>query len=157
MSDPSNTEWWFYHLERTTLEQAAGPLLTKCLERGWRVLTVSSNAHRRAALDEALWTFSDGSFLPHGREEAEGLDASEQPVLLIDRPENLNAASVCLLLDGTQLDDDAPYERCMVMFDDGDRQARDIARQQYKTAKDGGKTVRYFQQTGRGGWKEMGK
>ena len=157
MSQEPATEWWFYHLERTTLEQAAGPLLTKCLERGWRVLAISSDAHRRAALDEALWTFSDGSFLPHGREEAEGLEPADQPVLLIDRPENLNAASVCLLLDGATLDEDASYERCMVMFDDGDRPTRDTARKQYKAAKDAGKTVRYFQQTGRGGWKEMGR
>ena len=47
-------EWWFYHLSRTTLEQAAGPLLEKCLERGWRVLAVSPNAKRRADLDAAL-------------------------------------------------------------------------------------------------------
>ena len=64
MSD--GPEWWFYHLERSGPERAAGPLLEKCLERGWRVLAVSSDERRRAALDEALWTYSDESFLRGG-------------------------------------------------------------------------------------------
>ncbi|MEM1148491.1 MAG: DNA polymerase III subunit chi, partial [Pseudomonadota bacterium] len=41
MSEPAAPEWWFYHLQRTTLERAVGPLLEKCLERGWRVLAIS--------------------------------------------------------------------------------------------------------------------
>ena len=54
MSEAQKPEWWFYHLQRTTLERAVGPLLEKCLERGWRVLAVSPDTTRRAALDEAL-------------------------------------------------------------------------------------------------------
>ena len=157
MADTPAPEWWFYHLERTTLEQAAGPLLEKCLERGWRVLAVSGRPERRAALDEALWTYSDSSFLPHGRVEAEGLGPADQPVLISGTSENLNAASACLLMDGSEVPVDAPYERCMVMFDGGDQATRDLARQQFKAAKDAGHAVRYFQQTGRGGWKEAGK
>ncbi|MEO1405443.1 MAG: DNA polymerase III subunit chi [Pseudomonadota bacterium] len=150
-------EWWFYHLERTTLEHAVGPLLEKCLERGWRVLAVSERPERRAALDEALWTYADGSFLAHGRVEAEGLDPADQPVLISDKTDNLNEAAACLLMDGAEVPTDAMFERCMVMFDGGDGATRDLARQQFKAAKDAGHTVRYFQQTGRGGWKEAGK
>ncbi|MEM7004908.1 MAG: DNA polymerase III subunit chi [Pseudomonadota bacterium] len=157
MPESDRPEWWFYHLERTTLEQAVGPLLEKCLERGWRVLAVSERPERRAALDEALWTYTDGSFLPHGRAEAEGLDPSDQPVLISEKPENINGSSACLLMDGVDLPVDAAFERCMVMFDGGDKSTRDLARQQFKVAKDAGQTVRYFQQTGRGGWKEAGK
>jgi len=157
MSDASRPEWWFYHLERTTLEQAAGPLLEKCLERGWRVLAISARPERRAALDEALWTYSDSSFLPHGRVEAEGLDPAAQPVLISESPTNQNDASVCLLMDGADMPVDAPFERCMVMFDGGDQATRDKARAQFKTAKDADHTVRYFQQSGNGGWKEAGK
>ncbi|HPF24221.1 MAG TPA: DNA polymerase III subunit chi, partial [Hyphomonas sp.] len=56
MGEAPKPEWWFYHLSRTTLEQAAAPLMSKCLEAGWRVLAVSPSADRRAALDAALWT-----------------------------------------------------------------------------------------------------
>lgn len=148
-------EWWFYHLSRSTLEQAVGPLLEKCLERGWRVLAVSPDAVRRAALDEALWTYNDESFLPHGQAEAEGLDPAAQPVLISAKTDNQNGAAVALLMDGTDLPANAPYTRCMVMFDDGDTAARQTARNQYKAAKDAGLSARYFQQGPRG-WQEAG-
>ena len=156
MTDALQPEWWFYHLQRTTLERAVGPLLEKCLDRGWRVLAVSSDATRRAALDEALWTYDDQSFLPHGQAEAEGLQPADQPVLISSQLENANSAAVALLMDGAELPVDAPFERCMVMFDDGDGPTRQKAREQFKAAKDAGLTARYFQQSGRG-WQEAGK
>ena len=149
-------EWWFYHLSRTSLEQAVGPLLEKCMERGWRVLAVSPDPIRRGALDQALWTFSDESFLGHGQVEAEGLDPAAQPILITGKAENSNNAAVALLMDGTALEVAAPYERCMVMFDDGDSATRQKAREQFKAAKDAGLTARYFQQGPRG-WMEAGK
>ncbi len=156
MSQSAAPEWWFYHLEKTTLEQAAGPLLSKCLERGWRVLAVSPHAERRAALDSALWTYDDQSFLPHGQAEAKGLDPARQPVLLSENLDNANGAQALFLMDGVEAPVDAPFERCMVMFDGGDQATRAAARAQFKAAKDAGLVCRYFQQTGRGGWKEAG-
>ena len=156
MSDAPKPEWWFYHLQRTTLERAVGPLLEKCLERGWRVLAISPDAARRAALDEALWTYDDQSFLPHGQAEAEGLVPEAQPVLISGSIENQNHAAVALLMDGVDLPVNAQFERCMVMFDDGDGATRQKARDQFKAAKDAGLSARYFQQSGRG-WKEAGK
>jgi DNA polymerase-3 subunit chi len=156
MSEAQKPEWWFYHLQRTTLERAVGPLLEKCLERGWRVLAVSPDITRRAALDEALWTYDDQSFLPHGQAEAEGLEPGQQPILISGEAENLNAAAVALLMDGVDLPPDADFERCMVMFDDGDQATRQKAREQFKAAKDAGLSARYFQQAGRG-WKEAGQ
>lgn len=157
MAEPAaKPEWWFYHLQRTSLERAVGPLLEKCLERGWRVLAVSPNATRRGALDEALWTYDDKSFLPHGQVEAAGLEPADQPILISDKSDNLNEAAVALLLDGTPLAVDAPFARCMVMFDDGDAAARQTARDQFKAAKDAGLTARYFQQSANG-WTEAGK
>ncbi|MEL6828951.1 MAG: DNA polymerase III subunit chi [Pseudomonadota bacterium] len=154
-ADRTQTEWWFYHLQTTTLERAAGPLLEKCLQRGWRVLAISQNAARRASLDEALWTYDDESFLPHGQADAAGLQPELQPVLISADTQNQNQASVALLIDGAELPVAAQFERCMVMFDDGDGAARQKAREQFKAAKDAGLIARYFQQQGRG-WKEAG-
>lgn len=152
----SGPEWWFYHLERAQPERAAGPLLEKCLEKGWRVLAVSPSQARRAALDEALWTFSDSSFLPHGQAEAAGLDPARQPVLIAPEPDNANGADALLLLDGAQVPPDARFQRCMVMFDGADSATRTRARDQFKAAREAGLTCRYFQQTRSGGWKEAG-
>jgi DNA polymerase-3 subunit chi len=90
MTQTTGPDWYFYHLERSPLEQAAGPLMAKCLEAGWRVLAVSPDAGRRAALDALLWTADPSSFLPHGQAEAPGLDAARQPILLAETINNLN-------------------------------------------------------------------
>lgn len=148
-ADPAGGEWWFYHLERTSLEAALGPLLEKCLERDWRVLIVA-DAQRLPDLDAALWTWKDDSFLPHGRDDAM---PAEQPILLSSGPEPLNGAQVVVLLDGATADA-SRFERCMVMFDDRDQTARSAARAQFKAAKDAGQAVRYFQQNERGGWEQ---
>ena len=77
-------------------------------------------------------------------------------MLISESTENLNQAAVALLMDGAEMPVDAVYERCMVMFDDGDAPVRGKARQLYKAASDAGLTTRYFQQTEQGGWKEAG-
>ena len=156
MTEAPKPEWWFYHLSRTTLEQAAAPLMSKCLEAGWRVLAVSPSADRRAALDAALWTYDDASFLPHGQAEAPGLDPKRQPVLISSKADNANEAAALFLMDGVKVPVDAPYTRCMMMFDDGDTEARGAAREVFKAAKDAGLVTRYFQQTGKGALKEAG-
>lgn len=156
MSQPAAPEWWFYHLSRTALEEAAAPLMQKCLEAGWRVLAVSPRAERLAKLDAVLWIFDDNSFLPHGQADAPGLDAARQPVLLAGKLDNANKAEALVLMDGTEAPIDAPFRRCMVMFEDADQPSRNKARAQYKAARDAGLTTRYFQQTPRGGWQEAG-
>ena len=156
MSKPAPPEWWFYHLSRTALEEAAAPLLQKCLEVGWRVLAVSPRAERLAKLDAVLWTFDDASFLPHGQADAPGLDVARQPVLLSAKLANANNADALMLMDGTEAPVDAAFKRCMVMFEDSDTGTRNKARGQFKAAKDAGLVTRYFQQTDRGGWKEAG-
>lgn len=157
MAEPAQPEWWFYHLERSRPEQAAGPLLAKCLEKGWRVLAVSAHPQRRQALNEALWTYDEQSFLPHGHTGDDGIDPSRQPILISGEVANLNGAEALFLLDGVEQPPSIAFARCMVMFDGADEPARAIARAQFKAAKDAGLTCRYFQQTPKGGWKEAGR
>lgn len=56
----------FYHLERQSLESALPLLVEKSLERGWRVVVRAGSAERLDAIDTALWTYREDSFLPHG-------------------------------------------------------------------------------------------
>ncbi len=156
MADTPAPEWWFYHLSRTGLEQAAPPLMQKCLEAGWRVLAVSPDVKRRAQLDKALWTYDKSAFLPHGDADAPGLEASRQPILLSAKLDNVNDAKALVLMDGVEAPVDAAFTRCMVMFEDQNGQARSTARKQFKAAKDAGLSCRYFQQTESGSWKEAG-
>ncbi|MAT34480.1 MAG: DNA polymerase III subunit chi [Ponticaulis sp.] len=146
-------EWWFYHLERPPLAAALAPLFEKCLERGWRVLVSSDDSHALDEIDAELWNWRDDSFLPHGRD---GELAEQQPVLLTTGEKNLNNAKILVLLGGKDCGrHDPPYERVMVVFEDGDGAARGMARTQYKRAKDQSAPVRYFRQTSSGGWQEQ--
>jgi len=141
-------EWWFYHIERGSLDAAIAPLIEKCLERKWRVV-VAGHEETVERLDRALWTWRDESFVPHGRART---DAAKHPVLLSTEAVPANGAQVAVLLDGSDADA-ALFERVMVVFDGEDEMARSKARQQYKAALDGGAPARYFQQE-RGGWAE---
>lgn len=145
-------EWWFYHIEHTTLDAAIAPLIEKCLERRWRVVVIGHEPTLER-LDQSLWTWRDDSFLPHGRARS---DPANQPVLLSAEGQPTNGAKVALLLDGSDAASEL-FERCMVVFDGGDETARAKARQQYKAALDSGGAARYFQQERGGGWKEFGK
>lgn len=146
----AKTEWWFYHIEHTSLDAAIAPLIEKCLDRKWRVLVVA-HAETLERLDRALWTFREDSFLPHGRATK---DAAKHPVLLSTEADPANGAKVALLLDGSDAEA-LLFERCMVVFDGKDETARSKARQQFKAASDGGATARYFQQERGGAWKEF--
>ena len=142
-------EWWFYHIEHTSLDAAIAPLIEKCLERKWRVVVVGHD-DTLERLNKTLWSFREDSFLPHGRART---DADKHPVLLSTEAVATNGAKVALLLDGSDVAD-ASFERVMVVFDGGDETARAKARQQYKAATDGG-AARYFQQERGGAWKEF--
>lgn len=145
----SQAEWWFYHLERGSLEAALGPLVEKCLQRRWRVLIVA-DPQRLRDIDAALWTWKDDSFIPHGQD----MDAPQsQPVLISSRAEAQNGAGVLILLDGAEPEGGA-FERIMVVFSGGDEATRNKARTQFKAAREAGSIVRYFQQTSSGGWSE---
>lgn len=142
-------EWWFYHIEHTSLDAAIAPLIEKCLERKWRVVVVGHD-DTLERLNKTLWSFREDSFLPHGRART---DADKHPVLLSTEAVATNGAKVALLLDGSDVGEET-FERIMVVFDGSDETARAKARQQYKAATDGG-AARYFQQERGGTWKEF--
>ena len=143
-------EVWFYHLERTGLDQALPELLEKTLARGWRALVRCAGRDRLEHLDGWLWTYRDDSFLPHGT--AETPEAARQPVLLTTAAENANAAQAVFLIDGA----DAPaldgYERCVILFDGRDAEALAAARAHWREVKAQGRPASYWRQSEEGAW-----
>ncbi len=147
-------ELWFYHLERSDIEQALPPLLEKCLQRGWRALVRGGNSERLDALDATLWTYRDESFLPHAREEA-AKNADRQPVLLTARDGNPNGAKALFLIDGAEPGDLASFERACLMFDGRDEAALDAARTRWKDAKASGIEASYWRESASGKWEKQ--
>ena len=149
--EPSGTpcEVWFYHLERSGLDQVLPELLEKTLARGWRALVTAETPQDLARLDDLLWTYRDDAFLPHGL-AAEPL-AARQPVLLSGEGENLNAAQA-LFATGGDPGALAGYERCVVIFDGRDAEALTQARGLWTRYKTAGHAVTYWRQGESRGW-----
>jgi DNA polymerase III subunit chi len=144
---------WFYHLERSSLEAALAPLLEKCLQRGWRAVVRGTIEERLDALDEALWTVREESFLPHGRSARGGPE--KQPILLTSENGAPNGAKALFLVDGAEPGAIQSFERASVMFDGRDEAAVSHARAQWKAAKDAGHQVAYWKETGAGRWEKQ--
>jgi len=142
----------FYHLQRTGLEQALPKLLDKALAQDLRVVVLAGSEERVAALNGALWTYDQRSFLPHGA-AGDGF-AERQPVYLTAAEENPNGATVLALVDGVAPAFVGDFERCLDLFDGNDEAAVAAARGRWKAWSEAGHEVTYWQQTPQGGWEQ---
>jgi DNA polymerase-3 subunit chi len=148
----SGCDVWFYHLERTSLDQALPELLEKTLARGWKALVRSPERERVDHLDGWLWRYRDDAFLPHGVEGEP--QAERQPVLITTGMGNANAADALFLIDGADAGDISPYQRCILLFDGRDDAAVAQARQRWTQFKGQGFQVSYWQQGEASGWRK---
>jgi DNA polymerase-3 subunit chi len=151
MSD-ARCEVWFYHLERTGLDQALPELLEKTLSRGWKALVRTTLPERVDHLDGWLWSYRDDSFLPHA--PAGEPNASRQPVLLTTSFDNANAADALFLVDGAEPGALDGFARCVVLFDGADEVQLAGARALWGRIKAAGHPVSYWKQQARG-WEKQ--
>ena len=138
-------EIWFYHLERSRVEDVLPELLERTLKRGWRAVVRHADVEVLARLDAHLWSYRDDSFLPHAL--ASEPFAAEQPILLGGGDAPANGAQALFVLDAS----DGPvegYERCVILFDDDEARAR--ARELWRSHKAGGRPVTYWRQADKG-------
>jgi DNA polymerase-3 subunit chi len=152
MSDAAPCEVWFYHLERSALDQVLPDLLEKTLARGWRASVRAQAGERLDQLDAWLWSWRDDAFLPHGL-DSEPM-AERQPVLLTTGMDNRNDAQALFLIDSSEAGDISPYERCIVLFDGRDAEALAFARRRWSRFKADGFPVSYWKQADRG-WEKQ--
>ena len=146
-------EVWFYHLERSALDQVLPELLEKTLGRGWQALVKASARERIEHLDGWLWSYRDDSFLPHGT--ADEPFAERQPIVLTTTDDNANAADAVFLIDGAEAPDLADYKRCILLFDGRDEGALAEARGRWRTFKAQGLPVSYWRQGAERGWERL--
>ena len=144
------TEVRFYHLQSQRLEQALPAILIKATERGHRVLVKAESEAQAEGLNKHLWTFDAASFLPHGSQK-DG-DADRQPIFLTHTFDNPNKADVLVLTDGSAVEDFDGYALCCDMFDGNNHDAVQSARTRWKSLKEAGVKITYWQQNERGGW-----
>ncbi len=142
----------FYHLTRTTPDQALPELLGRTLSAGQRAVVLAGSEARVAVLDKALWAAERPDWLPHG--SARTGHAALQPIWITPAIECPNGARFLFLLDGTQ----APlagWERVFDLFDGQDEAAVAAARVRWTAAREAGHDLAYWRQTGTG-WEKAG-
>ena len=142
-------DYWFYHLEASTVEGILPGLLEKTRQKGWRALVKLPEAQLKE-MDDYLWTYKEDSFLPHGRDDEPM--AEQQPITLSADIMDADGHEAVFLLGGAEIHDMSGVERCMVMING--RSETDVARerQRWKTLKNAGAILSYYQQNERGAW-----
>jgi DNA polymerase III subunit chi len=145
------TEIGFYHLTRSTPEQALPALLGRTLDTGARAVVRCASAEQVRALDAALWRSTDPVWLPHGA--SGGPSPGRQPIWLTAGDDVPNGATFAFLLSGVgdvaALDG---FARVFDLFDGGEEAQVAAARTRWTAAKAAGFTLAYWQQQQRG-WK----
>jgi DNA polymerase-3 subunit chi len=118
------------------------------------VLLVASSTERVEHLNQLLWTYDEASFLPHG--SVRDGNADRQPVFLTTGDENLNHATMLMLVDGARATGLEQYKRVCDMFDGNDDAAVEDARHRWREGKAAGHALTYWEQTN-AGWVKRGE
>lgn len=143
----------FYHLTRTSLEEALPRLLGRTLETGERAVVRCPTAARVTELDKALWEQRTLLWLPHGT--AKMGYATRQPIWLSAKDECPNGARFLFRIDGAGEGAFGSIARVFDLFDGRDHEAVVQARQRWKAAKAAGCELTYWKQEPQG-WRRAG-
>ena len=145
------TEIRFYHLTTRAVDSALPEICAKALSAGHRIIVRTSDDAETERLNTSLWGAKPESFLPHGSVK-EGYGA-EQPIWLTSGNDNPNNANVLIVTSGATPDSFENFTMFCDLFDGRDETQRVAARQRWKSYKDSGHTLTYWQQTEKG-WEQ---
>ena len=149
---PSATEIVFYHLVKWPLEHALPKLLERILIQDFKVVIRVATDRHLSTLNQALWTYDPGSFLPHGN--AGDGNAKQQPIYLTTGTEVPNDATVLILTGDLDAHDIDRFARCVDIFD-GNDEAVSKARKRWASRSTAGYSQTYWQQTSDGRWERI--
>lgn len=142
----------FYHLQQKTLDHALPEILSKALDTERRVVVKASDAEQVQKINDLLWTYRADSFIPHGSAK-DGYE-SEQPVFLTESDDNPNGAEILILTGGATSEKISDFSLCCEMLDGNDADAVSAARDRWKSYKEDGHEITYWQQNAKGGWEK---
>lgn len=116
-------------------------LVDKAYRLGHRVWIHVPEATRAAALDDRLWSFNQGSFLPHERAGAEDADP-DCPVVLAEAGEPGDARELLVNEDAEVPAFFTRFERVAEVINQ-DEETRRRGRERYAFYRDGGHELHY--------------
>ena len=145
----------FYHLKTTPLEKALPKLLEKIIGQGLRVHILTESEEQAEALAIQLWTYHPGSFLPHGTQKDGFLN--EHPIFLSPGEDNVNDATVLVVVDGRVPEKYTVYSRVLDMFDASEDAMIEKARTRWRFYAQKNIETIYWSQKEDGSWQKMTK
>lgn len=107
-------------------------LTEKAYRQGHRVYLLTDSAAEARSLDELLWTFRQGSFVPHAvfAEEAEA-DAADHPVGIGWGPVPVAFGDVLINLSSKVPEEFERFQRVIELVDAGES-ARELSRERFR-------------------------
>lgn len=112
------------------LETAAARLAELHHRAGRRVLIHAGDPARAQALDQALWTYDPGSFLPHGLAGQAGAD--DEPVLISPGMAGIPAVQVLILAQPVEIGEPGRFEFIIDFVPAAQGPALEAARERYR-------------------------
>ncbi|WP_369692589.1 DNA polymerase III subunit chi [Aristophania vespae] len=144
----------FYHLTRTSVQEALLPLLDRTLSSDERALICCSDTEELERLDRALWESPVYFWLPHGSQKT-GF-AARQPIWLSAKAEPPpNGALFLFRIDGADIIDVNRFKRVFDLFDGQNEDSVVRARLRWKKLKQDGFDLTYWKQEPQG-WRQAG-
>jgi DNA polymerase III subunit chi len=143
------TEIRFYHLNRKPLLETVAILAERAITGGKKVVIMAETAAVFEKLSDALWVTKPESFLPHTSSHDESTTA---PIFITDTFENPTNAQTCFILPAAPWGDVGLFTLVCHIFEGQNESQVIAARAHWKTLKDQGHTLTYWQQDEAGKW-----
>jgi len=142
----------FYHLTTSPMERALPKLLEKIVSSGFKVALAVESDERAEAIDQLLWSYDPGSFLPHGK--IGGSNDESQPILIFSNiaPVSGEKRNLLFITDGRLAE--GGFARVVDMFDGREESAVANARERWKNYKEKNHALTYFKQNEAGSWEK---
>jgi DNA polymerase-3 subunit chi len=141
----------FYHLSKSTLEEALPKIMEKLLAAEGRAVLLFQNKEILKRIDEVLWSVGGTRFIPHCREDEN--DKDQNPVYLTTTEENPNNSNFLVLIAAVQTEYFNKFEKNIIIFSNYDDNELNSARNLWKKLKsEGNFELKYFLQDDKGNW-----
>ena len=114
--------------------RAACRLTRKAVAQGYTAYIQTSDSEQAGRLDDLLWTFDQGSFVPH---RLDGDDADPAPVTIGSEAPGTDPPDVLIAL-GRHMPDHYHLYRRIAEVVDGTAEDKQLARQRYKAYRERG-------------------
>ena len=141
-------------MEQATLDQALPMIVMKAWQSGENVMVRVPDKREASRLNDLLWSFRADAFIPHGMDGDK--NAGQQPVFVTVNDENVNEAKILILTHGCTYPSVGDFKMTCEMLDGRVQNQITDARSRWKTYKNDGHDLTYWQQDENGKWGKRG-